>query len=104
MKSREYRNETLIITGDAWKFLRRYSAVSRGFKNPTDEQLDKWWDKYDFRNGGASRKTNPISDNEVRISRDSFAIKWDSIKKLLEENGFSYRDDGFCEEGCYLSI
>ena len=104
MKTREYKNETLIITGEAWKFLTRHSAASRGFKNLTDERLDRLWDKHDFRNGGASRKTNPISDNEVRISRDSFAIKWDGIKQLLEDNGFSYRDDGFCENGCYLSI
>lgn len=99
---REVKLETLVITKEAWKFLRKYSCTSRGFKEPTDEQLEKTWNRMDFKNGGAYSKTYPIAENEIRIESDSFAIRWEKVKELLAENGFGFRSDGFIQEAMYI--
>lgn len=98
---REFKHETIIATKEAWKFLENYYRTSRGFKEAKDEWLEKMWAKK-FRNGGANPKTHPIGENEVRIEHSDFLMKIEEIKSVLKDNGFSYRQDGFIQEGMNL--
>ena len=97
---REFKHETIIIEKEGWEFLKNLSRTSKGFKALSQEQLDKSWDRDDFKNGGG--KKYPIADNEIRIDPDSFAIRWDKVKQLLKDNGFNQRQDGYEVEGIYL--
>ena len=54
-----------------------------------------------FRNQSASNQTYPINENEVRLTRDSFSLRWDNIKDMLNDEGFGYREDGFVQEAIY---
>ena len=92
--------ETIIINKSAWKFLKNYDRQRGGFKKLSDEQLNNFWNKIDiFKNRGANPATHPIKANEVRIDRDTFNMKLDMVKQVLEENGFKYRQDGFVSHG-----
>lgn len=98
---REVKLETIIISKEAWKYLRNKNRITKGFAALIDEQLEKAWSKIRWRNGGASNETYPIKENEVRIERDTFSIRWDSIKDTLKDNCFDYRIDGFIQEAIY---
>lgn len=97
---REFKHETIIIEKDAWQFLKNKSVTERGFKPLSQEQLDRIWSRDDFKNEAG--KKYPITDNEIRISPNTFAIRWDRVKSSLEENGFKYRQDGYEIEGISL--
>lgn len=98
---REVKLETIIISKEAWKFLRNKNRTMQGFTALTDEQLGKAWSEIRFRNDGASYETYPIKENEVRIEKDTFSIRWDNIKDMLKDNGFDYRTDGFVLNAIY---
>ena len=98
---KEVKLETIIINKEAWKFLRNKNRTTQGFTALTDEQLEKAWSKMRFRNQGASNQTYPINENEIRLMRDSFSLRWDNIKDMLNDEGFGYREDGFVQEAIY---
>lgn len=98
---KEVKLETIIINKEAWKFLRNKNRTTQGFIALTDEQLEKAWNKMRFRNQSASNQTYPINENEVRLTRDSFSLRWDNIKDMLNDEGFGYREDGFVQEAIY---
>lgn len=98
---REFKHETIIIEKEGWEFLKNQSRTLKGFEPLSQEQLDKIWKReYEFRNGGGEKY--PISENEIRIEPDSFALRWDKVKQLLKDNGFKQRQDGYVVEGIYL--
>lgn len=99
---REYKHETIIIDRKGWEFLRNISRTLRGFNPLSQEQLDKIWNSNQYRNNGANLTTHPIAENEIRISPDSFSMQWDKVKKLLNDNGFKQRQDGYVIEGVAL--
>lgn len=102
---REFRHETLIITKEAWKFLKNHSRTSKGYSELEEEKLEKIWqriDKEGFRNDGAPSKKYPITMNEMRINPDTFAFKWGTLKQILQDKGYGYREDGYIIDGCYL--
>ena len=99
---RKFKHETIIVERSGWEFLRNKERVDRGYTPLTQEHLDKVWNRCCFKNGGANPQTHPIADNEIRIDRDSFSIKWEAIKSLLESNGFKHRQDGYEVEGMHL--
>ncbi len=96
--------KTLIITKEGWKAVRIFcgqktcKAYGRQYKQPTDEQFDREWDRMQFRNGGASNKEHPIADDEFRYRPSGFGYKIETIKKLLDSKGLTYREDGFIAE------
>ena len=97
---KEVRLETIIISKEAWKFLRQEDRKKANCRLLTDEGLEKIWKRI-WRNFGASNETHPIGENEVRIERDTFNQRWDRVKEILKENGFEYRTDGFVVEAIY---
>ena len=100
---KQYQHETIIIAQDAWKFMWNFERERHGFKAISDEQLNKIWAKIsDFRNGGANPKTHPISENEIRITKDTFNLRWDEVKEIIMNSNFSHRQDGFVAEGAYM--
>ena len=99
---KEFKNPTIIITKEAWKVLTIKNRIKAHCSQMTDEQLESRWFRMRYRNGGASDKIHPINSNEVRISKDSFNFTLDQIKEILKEYTFTYREDGFIEEGCYM--
>lgn len=99
---KEFRNETIIITKDAWAFMWNYERQAHGFKPCSDEQLNKIWGKMCYRNRGANPATHPIDDNEIRVDRDTFNMRFEKVKSTLAANGFEYRQDGFVASGFYL--
>lgn len=100
---KEFKHETMVITKEAWKFLRNADRVKGGYSTLTDEQLEKVWGKIAFRNGGAWSKTHPIAENEIRVENDSWnTMRIEDAKAILTENGFEYRQDGFVQEGINL--
>lgn len=99
---KEVRLETLIITKDAWIFLRQKQRQKYNCKQLTDEQIAKDFDRLRFRNHGANSKTHPIADNEVRITRDSFCFSLEDIKTLLDIMNFEVRNDGFVVNCLYV--
>ena len=99
---RTWTSETIIVNQTAWKFLKNWDRTRRDYTALSDEALDKSWNRDEFKNGGASRKTHPIADNEIRIDGGSFAARLEVVKAILIENGFEFRQDGFVEEGIYL--
>ena len=97
---KEVRLETIIISNEAWKFLRQEDRKKANCRLLTDEELEKIWKRI-WRNFGASNETHPIGEDEVRIGRDTFNQRWDRVKEILKENGFEYRTDGFVVETIY---
>ena len=98
----EFKHETIIIEKEGWQFLRQQNRINAGCTLLSQEQLENAWNKMKYRNNGANPNTHPISENEVRISPDSFGMRWNNVKLLLKDNGFDYREDGFVIEGFYL--
>lgn len=98
---RDVKLETIIINKEAWKFLRNKNRTMQGFTALNDEQLEKSWSKIRMKNLGANPKTHPIEDNEIRISRDCVSIRFETIKSMLNDKGFGYREDGFIQEAIY---
>lgn len=99
---KKFEHETIIITKNAWKFMRNFERELHGFNPISNEQLDKIWGKITLRNGGANPKDFPIAENEIRVDKDTFNCKWENVKVTLSESGFDYRKDGFTETGTYL--
>ena len=93
---KKFKHETIIVSKEAARFI---WDLPRKVKM-TDEWFNREWNKA-FRNGGANPKTHPISENEVRISVDNICFSLDEAKRLLTENGFTYRTDGFIVDGFY---
>ena len=89
---KEFKHETMVITKEAWKFLRNADRVKGGYSELKDEQLEKVWSK-----------THPIAENEIRVENDSWnTFRIEEAKQKLTENGFAYRQDGFVAEGINL--
>lgn len=98
---REFKNETIIVNKETWIFLRNYERTTQGFAELTERQIERIWSMV-YRNGGADPKTHPIAEDEVRIDKDTFGIRWSTIRSLITDNGFTYREDGFVVEGIYI--
>ena len=98
---RKFAHETIIITKEAWKFMWNFERAADGYKPCTDAQLENIWNRC-FRNKGANPATHPIADNEIRVDRDSFNMRFDGVKSTLDANGFGWRVDGFIAEGVYI--
>lgn len=100
---KEFKHETMVITKEAWKFLRNADRVKGGYSELKDEQLEKVWGKIAFKNGGAWSKTHPIAEDEIRVENGSWStFRIEEAKTILAENGFGYRQDGFIAEGINL--
>lgn len=99
---KQFKHETIIINKETWKFLHNYHRTSQGFSELKDESLERIWGKHQWRNKGANSKTHPITEDEIRIDKDSFSIPWKTIKSLIVDNGFDYREDGFIAEGIHI--
>lgn len=95
----EFRHETIIINKETWKFLWNYERKIGGCSELTDESLEIVWGYYVNRNHGANSKTYLIAEDEVRIHKDTFGIPLNTIKALIIDNGFSYREDEFIVKG-----
>ena len=95
---RKFTSETIILTKEAWVLIKNWERASHGYKKLPDSFVEHVWAQA-FRNGGANSATHPISDNEIRVSRDSFSISLEEVKAELEKAGYGYRQDGFIEEG-----
>ena len=98
----QFKNETIIINKETWIFLRNYERTIDGYPELTERQIERVWNGMSIKNRGANPKTHPIADNEIRVDRDSFELKWDAIRSLITDNGFTYREDGFVAEGVYI--
>lgn len=90
----ERHYSTIIISFEAWKFLRNEDRQKANVPLLSDELLQKSWNRMKYRNQGAG-KDYPISDNEIRIYKDSTLFDMETVKRKLIENGFTYREDGF---------
>ena len=99
---REFKNPTLIIEKDAFLFLVNQNRLAVGCTALPPDKLEQRWTRMRHRNGGASQEKHPITENEVRISKDSFNFSLEVIKSVLPAKGFTFREDGFIEEGCYM--
>lgn len=100
---REAKLETLIITKEGWKHLYQYNRKRKGCSLIPEDKLETSWNRNSrYNNGGASKKTHPIADNEYRMTVDTFGISCDKAKVILKDAGLSYRQDGFIEECIYL--
>lgn len=99
---REFAHETIITTKEAWKFMWNFEREADGYKPCSDEQLNRIWDRMCNRNRGANPATHPIRENEIRLDRDSFDMRFESVKSTLVANGFECRTDGFVAEGFYM--
>lgn len=95
---RKFTSETIILTKEAWVLIKNWERVSHGYKKLSDTFIDRVWSQC-FRNGGANPATHPISDNEIRVDRESFSISLEEVKAELEKAGYGYRQDGFIVEG-----
>lgn len=98
---REFKNETIIITKEAWCFLKNENRKKAGCAPLNEEQLEKCWGRM-YRNNGANYEQYPIADNEIRIERDSFNFRLEQVIEMLTENGYTFRQDGFIAEGIYV--
>ena len=98
---REVKLETIIISKEAWKFIQNKNRTMQGFTALNDEQLEKSWNRIKMKNLCANSKTYPIKENEIRIDRDCVSIRFEMIKSILNNEGFSYREDGFIQEAIY---
>lgn len=97
-----YTHETIVITKEAWKFLRNFNRKIGGFRPVTDEMHERTWSKLN-RNYCANPVSHPIGDDEIRIYPGCFEkIAWDEVKDMLIEGGLGYRDDGFRAKGMYI--
>lgn len=103
-----YTHETIIITKEAWKFLRNLNRKIGGFRPVTDEMHEREWQYVTHnnnRNRGANPVSHPIADNEIRIHPGYFgSIAWDDVKEMLADDGFAdggfgYRQDGYVIKG-----
>ena len=95
---RKYTSETIIITKEAWVFIGNWDRTRLGHKPMNDKFIEHMWTQA-FRNGGANQATHPISDNEIRVDCDSFMARLADVKEHLQNNGYTYRQDGFITEG-----
>lgn len=90
----ECHYSTIIISFEAWKFLRNEDRRKANVPLLSDELLQKSWNRMKFRNQGAG-SSYPISENEIRIYKDSTLFDLESVKDMLIKNGFTFREDGF---------
>ena len=98
---REVKLETIIISKEAWKFLRNKNKTMQGFTALNDEHLEKCWNRIRLKNLGANTQTYPVEENEIRIDRDCVSIRFELVKSILNNEGFSYREDGFIQEAIH---
>ena len=98
---KEFRNETIILTKEAWVLARNFDRTQRGYKPMSNTFIERVWTQ-GFRNGGANPTTHPISDNEIRVDRDTFCLDLEHIKAMLQNAGYTWREDGFVATGIYL--
>ena len=99
---KQFKHETIIISKEAWEFMKNFEREVHGYRIFNREWLDKLWSRMYCRNGGANPATHPIKEDEVRVDRDSFNIRFENVKSELTAHGFNYRSDGFVAEGFYL--
>ena len=97
---KQFKSETIIISKQAWFFLQNHQRLSRGGKAASESFLERAWNVVN-RNDGANPATHPINENEIRIDKDNFG-KLETVKSVLTEKGFGYRQDGFVVEGFNL--
>lgn len=98
----KFKHETIIITKEAWCFLRNENRKKAGCVSLNEEQLEKCWARIRYRNHGANSEKYPIADNEIRIDCDSFNFRLEQVKEMLTANGYTFRQDGFIVEGIYI--
>lgn len=99
---KEFESETIVVKKDAWMFLWNYERILKGYKEVTEEQLNRIWNKIPFLNGDASKDKFPILENEIRIDKNNFGFEMEKIKDVLTQNGFDFREDGYKARYSYL--
>jgi hypothetical protein len=99
---KQFTSETVIISKEAWKYLRNVDRQRDGRAPLNDERLNAIWDRISFHNGGANPATHPIRKNEHRVDKDTFSMSISAVKSILDEKGFTYRQDGYIVEGIYM--
>lgn len=100
---RELKHETIIVSKETYFFLRNHTRKIGGYSELSDESLERLWNRMESaRNIGANSQTHPIDKNEVRIDRDSFGLPLNTMKTLINDNGFTYREDGYIVESIYI--
>ena len=57
---RNFTSETIIVSKEAWKYLRNVERQRDGRAPLNDERLNAIWDRISFHNGGANPATHPI--------------------------------------------
>lgn len=101
---KQYKYSTVIIPKEGWKYLlQRAFSQGGGGRTLPEESIERAWNRaQNNRNGGASPIKNPIAENEIRVDIDTFGLSAELIKKLLDEQGIAWRDDGYIAEGIYV--
>ena len=81
---KEFKLETIVITKEAYLFLKQENRKKAGCDPLNQEQLERVWARVSrFRNNGASYEKHPIAENEIRIMRGSFNFTLEQMKELL---------------------
>lgn len=96
-----FKNETIIVNKQGYFFLKNYNRQRKGFSLLDNEKLENSFKKIQYRNLGAGQNY-PLEQNEIRIEKYTFSMSIEEAKKLLEENGHTYRQDGFSATGINL--
>lgn len=107
MKDRVVKLETMIITKDAWVFLKQQQRKKLNCTPISNERIEEQFNRIKKRrldNQGASNEDYPLSENEIRITNSSFCFNLKDVKTLLEMFGYEYRADGFVQEALNLYI
>lgn len=100
---KQYKYSTVIIPKEGWKYLlQRAFSQGGGGRTLPEESIERAWKRIASKNGGASPTKNPIAEDEIRVDMDTFGLNTELIKKLLDEQGISWREDGFITEGIYV--
>lgn len=99
--ARNFKHETIILTKEVWVMAKNFDRTQRGYKPLSESFVERIWNQC-FRNGGANPATHPIAENEIRVDRDTFYLDLEQIKAMIYNAGFSWREDGFIQEGIYV--
>ena len=99
--ARKFTSETIILTKEAWVVAKNFDRTQRGYKRLSDTFIQCVWEQK-FRNGGANPANYPIAENEIRVDCDTFYLDLEQIKAMLFNAGFTWREDGYIEEGFYI--
>ena len=86
----EYTHNTLLLDQESWLYLDNYRRLSRGGYPLKDDQKERLWTRV-HKEG-----------DRARVTVDTFGIKLEKCKVLLDKVNLTYEDDGKKEEGFYV--